>query len=79
VSENRLLRRLLGPKREEVTGGWRKLYKEELHNLYCTRYFGDDEIKEDEMRQNKFIEAVTFVARIRKAFSLNIDWGTDSL
>jgi hypothetical protein len=33
--ENRL-RRIFGPKREEVTGGWRKLYNEELHNLYSS-------------------------------------------
>jgi hypothetical protein len=29
-----VLRRIFGPKRDEVTGGWRKLHKEELHNLY---------------------------------------------
>jgi hypothetical protein len=34
VFENRLLRRLFGTKSDEVTGGWRKLYNEELHNLY---------------------------------------------
>jgi hypothetical protein len=34
VSENRLLRRIFGPKRDEVTGGWRKLHNEELHNLH---------------------------------------------
>jgi hypothetical protein len=34
VFENRMLRRIFGPKREEVTGGWRKLRNEELHNLY---------------------------------------------
>jgi hypothetical protein len=34
VSENRVLRRKLGPKRDEVTGGWRKLHDEALHNLY---------------------------------------------
>jgi hypothetical protein len=33
VFENRVLRRIFGPKRDEVTGGWRKLHKEELHNL----------------------------------------------
>jgi hypothetical protein len=33
VFENRLLRRILGPKRDGVTGGWRKLHNEELHNL----------------------------------------------
>jgi hypothetical protein len=34
VFENRVLRRIFGPKREEVAGGWRRrLYNEELHNL----------------------------------------------
>jgi hypothetical protein len=34
--ENRVLRRMFGPKRDEVTGGWRKLHNEELHNLYSS-------------------------------------------
>jgi hypothetical protein len=33
VFENRVLRRIFGPKREEVTGDWRKVHNEELHNL----------------------------------------------
>jgi hypothetical protein len=33
VFENRVLRKTSGPKRDEVTGGWRKLHNEELHNL----------------------------------------------
>jgi hypothetical protein len=33
VFENRVLRRMFGPKREEVAGGWRRLHNEELHNL----------------------------------------------
>jgi hypothetical protein len=32
--ENRMLRRIFGPKTDGVTGGWRKLHNEELHNLY---------------------------------------------
>jgi hypothetical protein len=36
VSGNRVLRRIFGPKRDEVTGGWRKLHNEELHNLYSS-------------------------------------------
>jgi hypothetical protein len=36
VFENRVLRRLLGPKRDEVTGDWRKLHDEELYNLYSS-------------------------------------------
>jgi hypothetical protein len=35
--EDRVLRRIFGPKRDEVTGGWRKLFNEELHNLYSSR------------------------------------------
>jgi hypothetical protein len=34
VFENRVLRSILRPKREEVTGGWRRLHNEELHGLY---------------------------------------------
>jgi hypothetical protein len=36
VFENRVLRRIFGPKRDEVIGGWRKLHNEELHNLYSS-------------------------------------------
>jgi hypothetical protein len=34
VFENRVLKRIFGPKRDEVIGGWRNLHNEELHNLY---------------------------------------------
>jgi len=36
VSVNRVLRRLFGPKRDEVTGEWRKLHNEELSDLYSS-------------------------------------------
>jgi hypothetical protein len=36
VFENRVLRGVFGPKREEVTGEWRKLHSAELHNLYSS-------------------------------------------
>jgi hypothetical protein len=36
VFENRVLRRIFGPKRDEVTGGWRKLHNEKLHGLYSS-------------------------------------------
>jgi hypothetical protein len=32
----KVLRRIFGPTRDEVTGGWRKLHNEELHNLYSS-------------------------------------------
>ena len=34
--ENRVLRRIFGPKRDGVTGQWRKLHNEELNDLYCS-------------------------------------------
>jgi hypothetical protein len=36
VFEKRMLRRIFGPKRDEVTGDWGKLDNEELHNLYSS-------------------------------------------
>jgi hypothetical protein len=36
VFENRVRRRISGPKRDEVKGGWRKLHNEELHGLYSS-------------------------------------------
>jgi len=37
VFENRVLRRIFGPKRDEVTGEWRKLHNEELNDLYSSQ------------------------------------------
>jgi hypothetical protein len=37
VFENRVLRRIFVPKRDEVTGEWRKLHNEELHDLYSSQ------------------------------------------
>jgi hypothetical protein len=36
VLENRVLRRIFGLKRGEVTGEWRRLHNEELNDLYCS-------------------------------------------
>jgi hypothetical protein len=36
VFENRMLRKIFGPKRDEVTGGWRKLHNEKLYNFYSS-------------------------------------------
>ena len=36
VFENMVLRRIFGPRRDEVTGGWRKLHQEELNDLYSS-------------------------------------------
>jgi hypothetical protein len=36
VFENRVLSRIFGPKRDEVTGDWRQMHNEEIHNLYSS-------------------------------------------
>jgi len=36
VLENRVLRKLFGPKRDEVTGEWRKLHNKQIYDLYCS-------------------------------------------
>jgi len=36
VFENMVLRRIFGPRREELTGEWRRLHNEELNDLYCS-------------------------------------------
>jgi hypothetical protein len=36
IKRSRVLRRISGPKRDEVTGDWRKLHSEEFHNLYSS-------------------------------------------
>jgi hypothetical protein len=36
VFENRVLRRIFGPKRVEEAGGWRRLHNEELHNIWVS-------------------------------------------
>jgi hypothetical protein len=49
VFENRVLMSILGPNREEVTGGGRKLHSQELHNLYSAPNINNDQIKKYEM------------------------------
>jgi hypothetical protein len=39
VFENRVLRRVFGPKRDELRGEWRKLHNEELNDLYSLRLY----------------------------------------
>jgi hypothetical protein len=48
--ENRVPRRIYGPKRDKVTGEWRKLHKEERNDLHSTPYYcSGDKIKKNDM------------------------------
>ena len=48
IFENRVLRRIFGPKRDEVTREWRKLHNKEL-NYLSTQYCSGDKIEKNEM------------------------------
>jgi hypothetical protein len=62
VFENRVLRRISGPKRDEVTGEWRKLHNEELHNLYSS----PDIIRQAKSRRMRWAGHVARMGEERK-------------
>jgi hypothetical protein len=62
VFENRVLRRIFGSKRDDVTGEWRKAHNEELHNLYSSL----DIIRQIKSRRMTWVEHVTHMGETRK-------------
>jgi hypothetical protein len=65
MSENRLLRRIFGTKREEVARGWRRLYNEELGNFYAST----NAITVIKSRRMKWSEHVARMKEIKSAYS----------
>jgi hypothetical protein len=65
VIENRMLRRIFGPKRDEVAGEWRKLHNEELHDLY----FSPRIIRIMKSRRTRWAEHVARMRRRRTCIS----------
>jgi hypothetical protein len=61
VFENRVLRRIFGPKRDEVTGGYRKIHNEELHNLYSSPSV---------IRMMRWVEHVARIGEKRTAYRI---------
>jgi hypothetical protein len=55
-----VLRRIFGPKGDEVTGGWRKLHNEELHILYSSPKYGLESLN----GRREYIEDLRIFARI---------------
>jgi hypothetical protein len=66
VFENRVLRRIFGPKRDEVMGKWRKLHNEELHNLYSS----PDIISQVKSRQMRWVGHVARMGEERKVYKV---------
>jgi hypothetical protein len=66
VFENRVLRRISGSKRDEVTGGWRKLHDEELHGLYSSPSI----VRVIKVRRMRWVGHVTRMGEVRGAYIL---------
>jgi hypothetical protein len=61
-----VLRRIFGPRREEVVGGWRRLHEQKLHNLYAS----PNTIRVNKSRRMRGAECVARMRGIRKIYAL---------
>jgi hypothetical protein len=66
VFGNRVLRRIFGPGREELAGGWRRLHSEELHNLYTSQNI----ITMVKSRSMGWAEHVARMGEMRNAYNI---------
>jgi hypothetical protein len=66
VFDNSVLRRIFGPKRDEVTVEWRKLHSEELHNLYSSPNI----IRQIKARRMRWVGHVACVGKYRKLYKV---------
>jgi hypothetical protein len=66
VFENRVIRRIFGPKRDEVTGGWRILHNEELHGLYSSPSI----IRVIKARRMRWVEHVARMGEVSDAYNI---------
>jgi hypothetical protein len=66
VFENRVLRRVFGPKTNEVTGGWRNLHNEELHGLYSSPGI----VEEINARKIRWAGHVARMGEVRGAYNI---------
>jgi hypothetical protein len=66
VFGKRVLRRIFGPKRNEVTGEWRKLHSEELHNLYLSANI----IRQNKSRRMRWAGHVARMGEERKVYKV---------
>jgi hypothetical protein len=69
VFENRVLRRIFGPNRDEVMGEWRKLHNKELHNLYSS----PDIIRQVKSRRMRWAGNVARMGEERKVYKVLVE------
>jgi hypothetical protein len=67
VFENRVLRRIFRPKRDEATGGWGKLHNQELHGLYSS-----PSIRVNKARRMRWAGHVARMGKVRGAYNILI-------
>jgi hypothetical protein len=66
VFENRMIRRIFGPKGDEVIGGWKKLHNEELHGLYSSPSI----VRVIEARRMRWVGHVARMGEVRGAYNI---------
>jgi hypothetical protein len=66
VFENRVLSRILGPKRDEVIASWRKLHNEELHNFYSSPGI----IRIIKSRRMRWVGYVAHIGEVRNVYTV---------
>jgi hypothetical protein len=64
-----VLRRIFGSKAQEVSGGWRRLHNEELHNLYASPYI----IRIIKSRRMRWVENVASIGELRSGYSILVE------
>jgi hypothetical protein len=69
VFENNVLRRVFGPKREEVVGGWKRLHNEELHDLYAS-------LNIIRVIKSRMVRRTEYVARMGEMINAYKTWVT---
>jgi hypothetical protein len=69
VFENRVMRRICGLKRDEVTGGWRKQHNEELHNLYSSQHI----IRMIKSRRKRWEGHAARIGAMRNIYTLSVE------
>jgi hypothetical protein len=69
VFENRVLRRIFGPKRDEVIGGWRKLHNEELHGSYSSPSI----VRVIKARRIRWAGHVARTGEVRSAYNILVE------
>jgi hypothetical protein len=69
VSENRVLRRIFRPKRDKMTGSWRKLHSEELHNLFSA----PDIVRVTKSRRMRWAGHVVCMGEMRNTYKILVE------